>query len=174
MGLPQVCLAKPRSEHKQQSIRAKTLQNPSTQPKPKTLRRLGRTSARNPRRRLCKESNSRNVSAMVFISSTNVKEHAPPLARASVGRGVRVEVTQEHVNRAASGGCCVSSCSLLLFLLWCRNNSCSNNDLSREIGHLAKPDRPPVSNLQYAPILLPFFRDYQCRSWVIALHICLF
>lgn len=35
----------------------------------------------------------------------NVQEHAPPLAGASVDRGVRVKVTQEHVNRAASGGC---------------------------------------------------------------------
>ena len=51
---------------------AKTRQKLSTQPKPKTLRRLGRTPGRNPRRRLGKESNSSKVSAMVFISSTNV------------------------------------------------------------------------------------------------------
>ena len=44
------------------------------------------------------------------IFSDNVKEHAPPLAGASVGRGVRVVVKLDHVNRAASGGCCVSSC----------------------------------------------------------------
>jgi len=44
------------------------------------------------------------------ISLSNVKEHAPPLAGASVRRGVRVVVTEDHVNRAASGGCCVSSC----------------------------------------------------------------
>ena len=51
---------------------AKTPQNPSKQPKPKTLRRLGRTQARKLRRRLYKESDCRKVFAMVFISFTNV------------------------------------------------------------------------------------------------------
>jgi len=45
----------------------------------------------------------------------NVKEHAPPLARASVDHGVSVKITQEHVNRAASGGC-VSRIVRLLIL----------------------------------------------------------
>ena len=45
-----------------------------------------------------------------FHSLENVKEHAPPLAGASVGREVWVVVTLDHVNRAASGGCSVSSC----------------------------------------------------------------
>ena len=89
---------------------AKTRQNPSAQPKPKTLRRLGKALARNPRRRLCEESNSSKVSAMVFISSTNVKEHATPLAGAGVERGVKVHITGEVDDRAASGGCRVSSC----------------------------------------------------------------
>ncbi len=62
---------------------------------------------------------------MVFIhgyigigraKSPNVKEHAPPLARASFGRGVRVEITEEHVNRAASGGCVSLIVRLLLFV----------------------------------------------------------
>ena len=47
----------------------------------------------------------------------NVKEHAPSLARASVGRGVKIGITLDHVNRAASDGCCVSSCSLSVFLM---------------------------------------------------------
>ena len=83
---------------------AKTRQNPRTQPKPKTLRRLGRTPARNPRLRLCKESNSSKVSAMVFISSTNVKAHPPLGARANVERKVEVVITGNHVNRAAPSG----------------------------------------------------------------------
>jgi hypothetical protein len=41
----------------------------------------------------------------------NVKEHATLSARASVDHGVEVEITEEHVNRAADRGCCVSSCS---------------------------------------------------------------
>ena len=40
----------------------------------------------------------------------NVKEHAPLSAGASVDHGVEVETTQEHVNRAADRGCCVSTC----------------------------------------------------------------
>ena len=75
---------------------AKTRQNLSTQPKPKTLRRLSRTPARNPRRRLSKESNSSKVSAMVFIFSTNVKVMAHPLASANVDRGVEIEIRCEH------------------------------------------------------------------------------
>ena len=35
----------------------------------------------------------------------NVKEHATPLAGASVERGVEVDVTGDVDNRAASGGC---------------------------------------------------------------------
>jgi len=40
----------------------------------------------------------------------NVKEHAPPLAGAHVETGVEVHVTGDVADRAASGGCCVSSC----------------------------------------------------------------
>jgi len=36
-------------------------------------------------------------------------------ARARVDHGVDVETTEEHVNRAADRGCCVSSCWLFLF-----------------------------------------------------------
>ncbi len=46
----------------------------------------------------------------------NVKEHATLSAGASVDNGVEVETTEDHVNRAADRGCCVSSCSVLLFL----------------------------------------------------------
>ena len=45
----------------------------------------------------------------------NVKEHATLSAEASVDHRVEVEATEDHVNRAADRGCCVSSCSLLLF-----------------------------------------------------------
>ncbi len=47
----------------------------------------------------------------------NVKEHATLSAGARVDHGVKVETTGEHVNRAADRGCCVSSCSLLHFLM---------------------------------------------------------
>jgi hypothetical protein len=43
--------------------------------------------------------------------SANVKEHAPLSARASVDHGVKVGVTEEHENRPADRGCCVSTCS---------------------------------------------------------------
>ena len=47
----------------------------------------------------------------VFIFLANVKEHATPLAGAAVERGVEVHVSGDVDNRAASGGCCVSTCS---------------------------------------------------------------
>ena len=40
----------------------------------------------------------------------NVKEHAPPLAGAHVETGVGVHDTGDVDDKAASGGCCVSSC----------------------------------------------------------------
>ena len=40
----------------------------------------------------------------------NVKEHATLSARAHVDHGVEVGITDEHVNRAADRGCCVSTC----------------------------------------------------------------
>jgi hypothetical protein len=52
-----------------------------------------------------------SVASMVFISLPNVKEHAPLSAGASVDHGVDVETTEDHVNRAADRGCCVSTCS---------------------------------------------------------------
>ena len=53
----------------------------------------------------------------VFIVLQNVKEHATLSAGASVDHGVGVETTQEHENRAADRGCCVSSCSTLRFVV---------------------------------------------------------
>ena len=44
------------------------------------------------------------------FSSANVKEHATLSARAHVDHGVEVGITDEHVNRAADRGCCVSTC----------------------------------------------------------------
>jgi hypothetical protein len=41
----------------------------------------------------------------------NVQEHATLSAGASVDHGVDVKTTEEHENRAADRGCCVSSCS---------------------------------------------------------------
>ena len=49
---------------------------------------------------------------------SNVKEHAPLSAGARVDHGVDVETTEDHVNRAADRGCCVSSCSPLMILLY--------------------------------------------------------
>jgi len=47
---------------------------------------------------------------LASISLENVKEHAPPLAGAHVETGVEVHDTGDVADRAASGGCCVSSC----------------------------------------------------------------
>jgi hypothetical protein len=46
----------------------------------------------------------------------NVQEHATPLAGAGIERGVEVHITGDVDNRAASGGCCASPCSVLLLL----------------------------------------------------------
>jgi hypothetical protein len=53
------------------------------------------------------------VSRSHEIILENVKEHAPPLAGASVETGVDVHTTGDVADRVASGGCCVSSCSAL-------------------------------------------------------------
>ena len=45
------------------------------------------------------------------LDAPNVKENAPLSARARVDYGTGVETTENHVNRAADRGCCVSSCS---------------------------------------------------------------
>ena len=45
-----------------------------------------------------------------FIEA-NVKEHATPLAGAGVETGVEVHTTGDVADKAASGGCCGSSCS---------------------------------------------------------------
>ena len=45
-----------------------------------------------------------------LISSANVKEHATLSAGASVDHGVEVKTREDHVNRAADRGCCVSTC----------------------------------------------------------------
>ena len=46
----------------------------------------------------------------------NVKEHATLSAGPHVDHGVEVEITEDHVNRAADRGCCVSSCSASCWL----------------------------------------------------------
>ena len=48
------------------------------------------------------------------ISWRTSKSTQPYQQGASVDHGVDVETTEEHVNRAADRGCCVSSCSLLI------------------------------------------------------------
>jgi len=64
----------------------------------------------------------------VNLSRANVKEHATLSAGASVDHGVEVEDTEDHVNRAADRGCCVSTCSAsLIFVI--RENSKTNVDL---------------------------------------------
>jgi hypothetical protein len=52
-----------------------------------------------------------SMALRAIIPSENVKEHAPLSAGARVDHGVEVETTEEHENRAADRGCCVSSCS---------------------------------------------------------------
>jgi len=61
------------------------------------------------------------------ISSTNVKEHAPPLARAHVETGEKVHITGDVFDRAASGGCCGSSCSASLFFFSRTENQSTKN-----------------------------------------------
>ena len=51
--------------------------------------------------------------AGLFIFSER-QEHAPPLAEASVETGVEVHDTDDVADKAASGGCCASSCWTLL------------------------------------------------------------
>jgi hypothetical protein len=41
----------------------------------------------------------------------NVKEHATLSAGANVDHRVEVEATEDHENREADRGCCVSTCS---------------------------------------------------------------
>ena len=48
---------------------------------------------------------------LTYLFNMNVKEHAPLSAGASVDHGVEGETREDHVNRAADRGCCVSSCS---------------------------------------------------------------
>ena len=59
------------------------------------------------------QAEARRLSADLVrkISSPNVKEHTTLSAGASVDHGVEVETREEHVNRAADRGCCVSTCS---------------------------------------------------------------
>ena len=45
----------------------------------------------------------------------NVKEHATPLAGAGVETGVEVHITSDVADKAASGGCCVSTCCASYF-----------------------------------------------------------
>ena len=47
----------------------------------------------------------------------NAKEHATLSVGASVERGVRVVATEDHENRAADRGCCVSACWASSFIL---------------------------------------------------------
>ena len=51
------------------------------------------------------------ISAARHLLRHNVKEHAPSLAGASVETGVEVHATGDVAHKAASDGCCVSSCS---------------------------------------------------------------
>jgi hypothetical protein len=64
------------------------------------------------------------------FSQTNVKEHAPPLAGAHVDTGIEVHTTGDVDDKAASGGCCVSSCSAVLFFC----NDARNPDIAPDIG----------------------------------------
>ena len=52
-----------------------------------------------------------NTSRAMMNAIANVKEHATLSAGAHVNHGVEVRITEDHENRAADRGCCVSSCS---------------------------------------------------------------
>jgi hypothetical protein len=56
----------------------------------------------------------------------NVKEHAPLSAGPHVDHGVEVKTTEDHENRAADRGCCVSTCSAS----WISYRRCLNEVLS--------------------------------------------
>ena len=47
----------------------------------------------------------------MYLFLPNVKEHATPLAGAGVETEVEVHTTGDVADSAASGGCCVSTCS---------------------------------------------------------------
>ena len=51
------------------------------------------------------------MNGLLHVFWPNVKEHATLSAGARVDHGVSVGITEEHVNRAADRGCCVSTCS---------------------------------------------------------------
>lgn len=53
----------------------------------------------------------------------NVKEHAPPLAGASVETGVGVHNTGDLADKTASSGCCGSTCSALP-VIWDQVDNC--------------------------------------------------
>jgi hypothetical protein len=61
-----------------------------------------------------------NAETAAILDSTEAtatfKEDAPLSARASIDHGGKAKTTEDHVNRAADRGCCVSSCSALLFV----------------------------------------------------------
>ena len=59
-----------------------------------------------------KNENETNGAGAPLNSLHNVKEHATLSAGASVDHGSEVEATEDHVNRTADRGCCVSTCSV--------------------------------------------------------------
>jgi len=67
---------------------------------------------------------------------SNVQEHATPLAGASVETGVEVHFTGDVADSAASGGCCVSTCSALLLLLVPGHGNIGSVGTSGQIGWL--------------------------------------
>ena len=64
-----------------------------------------------------KNINQTSGAAALFQFFCRDKEHAALSAFASVAHGVEVKTTEDHVNRAADKGCCVSSCWALTFLI---------------------------------------------------------
>jgi hypothetical protein len=75
----------------------------------------------------------------------NVKEHAPLSAGASVDHGVDVETTQEHENRAADRGCCVSSCSESSFVEVPITSGMTCHDRIRMLASQGKPSSAAAS-----------------------------
>jgi hypothetical protein len=97
----------------------------------------------------------------------NVKEHATPLAGASVEMGVEVHTTGDVADRAASGGCCVSSCSALEIC-----HSCLAASVNLQVEYWSqqksKPSEGPPVHLSGPKIRALRHRLALCRrcSWI--------
>ncbi len=73
------------------------------------------------------------------------QEHAPPLATAHVETGKKFHITGDVTDRAASGGCCVSSCCALRFLCEQASNRASSSRGRRPVSQPSTTHYPPAN-----------------------------